>query len=293
METVSLPSKGVEKGNSYRRTLLKRFLRHRLALVGCISFLAIIIIALIAPFIAPHHPFTIYSSYLPPGSEHWLGTDQSGRDVFSRLLYASRISLIVGVGTVFIYIIIGTILGALAGFFGGWLDMLVMRITDVFLSFPYLMVILVLVSIVGPNLSNIILVLGILGWPGVARLVRGNVLSLKNSEFVRSGIALGFSKWRLLFNHILPNSIAPILVNATFGVAFAILTEASLSFLGMGVQPPTASWGNMLSEAQSISILADRPWLWLPPGIMIVIVVLSINFIGDGIRDAMDPKNSQ
>jgi peptide/nickel transport system permease protein len=153
------------------------------------------------------------------------------------------------------------------------------------------MVILVIVSVLGPSLTNVILILGFLGWPAVARIVRGSVLTLKQMDFVKSGIALGFSTWRILFIHILPNALAPILVHATFGMAGAIMIEASLSFLGMGVQPPTASWGNMLTDAQSLTILTAQPWLWVPPGIMIVLAVLSINFIGDGLRDAMDPKS--
>lgn len=271
--------------------IVKRFWKHRLAVTGLFVMVLIVLAAIFAPIIAPKDPFQVYDQFsAPPSAEHWLGTDQVGRDIFARLVYASRVSMLVGLGAVLIYTAIGTILGALSGYFGGWIDILLMRVTDVFMSFPNLMIILVVVSILGPSLWNIIWILGLLGWPSVARLVRGSVLSLKNVDFVKSGVVLGYSTPRILFFHILPNAIAPILVHATFGIAAAIIIEASLSFLGMGVQPPTASWGNMLTEAQSLTVLTSQPWLWVPPGILIVIVVLSINFIGDGLRDALDPK---
>ncbi|MEH7331928.1 oligopeptide ABC transporter permease [Neobacillus drentensis] len=271
--------------------IVKRFMKHRLAVAGSIFMLFIILVAIFAPWIAPKEPFQVYDEFsAPPSAEHWLGTDQVGRDLFTRLIYASRVSMVVGLGAVLIYSIIGTIVGAVSGYFGGWVDIVLMRLTDVFMSFPSLMLILVVVSILGPNLLNIIWILGLLGWPSVARLVRGSVLSLKHVDFVKSGVVLGLSTPRILFQHILPNAIAPILVQATFGIAAAIIVEASLSFLGMGVQPPTASWGNMLTDAQSLTVLTSQPWLWVPPGIMIVLVVLAINFIGDGLRDALDPK---
>ncbi|WP_066062067.1 oligopeptide ABC transporter permease [Neobacillus soli] len=271
--------------------IVKRFIKHRLAVIGSIFMLVIILVAIFAPAITPKEPYQVYDEFsAPPSAEHWLGTDQVGRDIFTRLIFASRVSMMVGLGAVLIYSVIGTIVGAVSGYFGGWVDILLMRLTDVFMSFPSLMLILVVVSILGPNLLNIILVLGLLGWPAVARLVRGSVLSLKHVDFVKSGVVLGLSTPRILFRHILPNAIAPILVQATFGIAAAIIVEAALSFLGMGVQPPTASWGNMLTDAQSLTVLTSQPWLWVPPGMMIVIVVLSINFIGDGLRDALDPK---
>jgi peptide/nickel transport system permease protein len=273
------------------RMITKRFLKHRMAVVGMVFMVFIVIVAIFAPMVTPNDPYRVYEEFsASPSAEHWLGTDQVGRDVFARLIYAARVSLLVGLGAVVIYTVLGTILGAISGYFGGWIDILLMRITDVFMSFPNLMIILVVVSILGPSLWNIIWILGLLGWPAVARLARGSVLSLKNVDYVKSGVALGFSTSRILFNHILPNAIAPILVHATFGVAAAIIIEASLSFLGMGVQPPIASWGNMLTDAQSLTVLTSQPWLWIPPGIMIVIVVLAINFIGDGLRDALDPK---
>ena len=280
------------KEESYLRVIRKKFFKHKLAVFGLIVFSLIVLMALCAPLLAPQSPYSVNGDFADqPSAEHLLGTDQVGRDLLSRLIYASRVSLAVGIGAVAIYVVIGTILGAVAGYFGKWVDMVIMRLTDVFMSFPYLMVILVLVSIMGPSLLNIILVIGLLGWPSVARIVRGSVLTIKEMDYVKAGVALGLPSWKILFQHILPNCLAPILVNATFGIASSIILEASLSFLGMGVQPPTASWGNMLNEAQSLTVLATQPWLWLPPGLMILLAVLSINFMGDGLRDAMDPKN--
>jgi len=276
---------------SYMQLILKRFLKHKLAVVGVVALSLIVIMAIFAPLLAPYNPYEVTDTFeAKPSMEHWLGTDQIGRDVLSRLIYASRVSIIVGIGAVSIYILIGTIVGAISGYFGGWIDMIIMRITDVFMSFPFFMIILVVVSIVGSSLTNIIIILGILGWPPVARLVRGSILSLKEQDYVKAGVALGYKTPRILFSHLLPNAFAPILVNATFGMAGAIMTEAALSFLGMGVQAPMASWGNMLTASQSLTVLTDQPWLWLPPGIMILISILSINFIGDGLRDALDPK---
>ncbi|MEK4228226.1 oligopeptide ABC transporter permease [Solibacillus sp. FSL H8-0538] len=281
-----------KKEQGYFGMVMKRFFKHKMAVFGLISFIALTLMAIFAPFIAPYDPYAMNSVFGgAPSADHLLGTDQIGRDVLSRLIYASRVSLVVGIGAVSIFVIIGTIVGAVSAYFGGWIDMVFMRITDVFMAFPALMLILVIVSIVGPSLTNLILILGLLGWPAVARLVRGSVLSLKEMDFVKAAVALGYSTPRILFLHILPNAIAPVLVYATFGVASTILMEAALSFLGLGVRPPTASWGNMLTDAQSLTVLTEMPWLWIPPGLMIVIAVLSINFVGDGLRDAMDPKN--
>ncbi|WP_245742700.1 oligopeptide ABC transporter permease [Fontibacillus panacisegetis] len=272
----------------------RRFRKHKLAVAGLFVIGFLTLCAIFAPFLTPYDPTTVTESFgAAPSMQHWLGTDQVGRDQLTRLLYAARVSLAVGIGAILISAIIGTILGLVSGYFGGWVDNIIMRLTDIFMSFPYIMLILVVASIVGPGLVNIILILGVLGWPGVARLVRGNVLSVKESDYVKAGYVLGFSHVRMLFSHILPNVIAPILVYATSGVAGAILDEAALSFLGLGVQPPTPSWGNMLSSAQSLTVLTSQPWLWLPPGLMIILTVLAINFVGDALRDALDPKNNK
>lgn len=270
----------------------QRFKKHKLAVVSLWTLLVIAMCAILAPILAPFDPNEITGNFsAAPSMQHWLGTDQVGRDILSRVLYAARVSLVVGIGAVAISAIIGTVLGLVSGYFGGLIDGVIMRITDVFMSFPYIMFILVVASIVGPGLTNIILILGILGWPGIARLVRGNVLAIKQSDYVKASVALGYSTPRILFKHILPNTIAPILIYATSGVAGAILDEAALSFLGLGVQPPDASWGNMLSSAQSVSILTTQPWLWIAPGVCILVTVLAINYIGDALRDALDPRN--
>lgn len=290
-EPASMWPEGDEKASVL---FWRRFRKHKLAVAGLFVIGFLTLCAIFAPFLTPYDPTTVTESFgASPSMQHWLGTDQVGRDQLTRLLYAARVSLAVGIGAILISAIIGTVLGLVSGYFGGWVDHVIMRLTDIFMSFPYIMLILVVASIVGPGLVNIILILGVLGWPGVARLVRGNVLSVKESDYVKAGYVLGFGHIRMLFSHILPNVIAPILVYATSGVAGAILDEAALSFLGLGVQPPTPSWGNMLSSAQSLTVLTSQPWLWLPPGLMIVLTVLSINFVGDALRDALDPKNNK
>lgn len=280
------------KEESYLQLIIRRFRKHALAMLGLAIISLFSLCAIFAGLLAPYDPYAISPVFgAPPSSTNLLGTDQVGRDVLSRLVYASRVSLVVGLGTTAISVTIGTILGLISGYFGGKVDMAIMRVTDVFMSFPQMLLIMVVVSIIGPGLFNIIIILGFLGWPRVARLVRGSVLSIKESDYVKAAVAMGFKVPRILFLHILPNAMAPILVYATFNIANAIIMEASLSFLGLGVQPPTASWGNMLTDAQTLSILTEKPWLWMPPGILIVISVLSVNFIGDGLRDALDPRS--
>jgi peptide/nickel transport system permease protein len=241
-----------------------------------------------APLIAPFDPNHIGESFgAPPGGGHILGTDELGRDVLSRLLYGARASLAAGLGAVGIAAVLGTVLGLLAGFFGGLTDMAVMRAADVFMSFPSLMLTLVISAILGPGLGRLILTLGFLGWPPFARLVRGNVLSIKELDYIKEARALGFGSWRIIIFHILPNTLSPIIVQAVFAIAGAITLESSLSFLGMGVTPPAASWGNMLSAAQSLSALTGQPWLWVPPGLMILLTVLAFNFAGEGISKTL------
>jgi peptide/nickel transport system permease protein len=277
---------------SDKNYVLRRFLRHKLAVVGLVILTVLVLTAVFAPQIAPYDPnkFDAVSMVDTPTREHLLGLDQVGRDVLSRVIYASRISLSVGVVAVGIYVIIGTVLGSLAGYYGGWVDIVLTRIADMFLSFPQIMLILVIVSMIGPSIWNIMVVLGLLGWPPIFRIVRGQFLTLRELDFVQAGRGMGAKDSRLIFRHILPNSMGPILVAATFGTATAILTEAALSYLGLGVQPPAASWGNLLIQAQSTTVIEKQPWLWVPPGMLIFISVLAINFVGDGLRDALDPR---
>jgi peptide/nickel transport system permease protein len=269
----------------------QRFRRHRLAMLGAAILVVLTVGSAGAPLIARHGPFEVdLSAYRkPPSADHLLGTDSAGRDVLSRLLYAGRVSLSVGLVAVSIYTLIGMALGSLAGFFGGWVDSSIMRVADMVLSFPTLIIIITMVAVLGPSIYNIMLAIGILGWPPIARLVRGDLLSLREREFIVAARAIGSRNQRIIFRHLLPNALSPVIVAATFGIANAILLEAGLSFLGLGVQPPTSSWGNMLTDAQSLTVLESMLWLWLPPGAMIALAVLSINFIGDGLRDALDP----
>lgn len=282
------------KPMSLRALVWRRYRQHVPALIGSGVLLALILLAILAsqvtsgrdPYISDLQNFRASPSMTYP-----LGTDAIGRDVFSRLVYASRVSLSVGLVAVSIYLVIGTVLGVIAGYIGGAVDSFVMRLADVILSFPLLMLIIVIVSVIGPSIYNVMVVIGLLGWPSVCRLVRGNVLSLREQEFVVAARAAGVRDFQIAFRHILPNTIAEVVVAGTFGVANAILLEAGLSFLGLGVQPPMSSWGNMLIDAQSLTILESMPWLWVPPGMMIALSVLSINFIGDGLRDALDPRS--
>jgi len=270
-----------------------RFFRHRLAVTGLLVMVATSALAAGAATVAPHSPTTIdqVAFQAAPSRVHLLGTDSVGRDVLSRLIYAARVSLTVGVLAVAMYVVIGTAIGATAGYYGGKFDLILSRVMDVMLSFPPLIIILFAVSVFGrPSIWNVIIVLGLLGWPALARLVRGQFLALRDLEFVLAARASGASDARVVIRHMLPNALAPVLVAATFGMANAILIEAALSFLGMGVQPPTPSWGNMLTDAQSLTVLERMPWLWVLPGFMILISVLSINFMGDGLRDALDPS---
>lgn len=271
----------------------KRFCRHRLAVACLVILLGLILLAVFAPWIAPYGPTKISGGFSkPPDAEHWLGTDQIGRDMFSRLLYAMRVSLLVGFLATVISTAIGVVLGLVSGYFGGWVDRVIMSFTDMVMSFPYILLVLVAAAIFEPGMWTMIIILGLVDWPGVARLVRGNVLSLRETNFCKSDVTSGMPGRYILFSEILPNTLAPVLVYATSIFAISILDEAALSFLGMGVQPPTASLGNILNGAQSITILTEKPWLWLPAGILIILLVMCINFVGDALRDALDPRGS-
>lgn len=250
-----------------------------------------ILLLIFLPVIMDLKPYEIYSGFgASPSKEHILGTDNTGRDLFARLIYGGRTSLYVGFFSTLISFAIGVPLGMLAGYYRGAVEVVIMRIADVFLSFPSMVFILVLVSVVGPSLSTATIVIGIMGWPGFARQLYGSVLSVREKEYVEAARAVGAKNLSIMIHYILPNSFAPILIAFTFGVASAILQESGLSFLGMGVQVPEASWGNMLYAAQSVSTIAMRPWMWVPPGICLLVTVLSINLFGDGLRDALDPK---
>lgn len=274
--------------------VVKRLLgRHLMLILGLAIVLGMSLAALLAPLIAPYDPNTLHLQNIlePPSSRFWLGTDRLGRDVFSRLLFGGRVSLWVGFVAVGISISIGTVLGLISGYFRGWLDEIIMRAVDIMLCFPSFFLILAVIAFLEPDLTNIMVVIGLTSWMGVTRLVRADTLSLREREFVAAARLAGSPTSRILLRHILPNALAPVLITATLGVAGAILVESSLSFLGLGVQPPTASWGNMLMEGKAV--IESAPWLSVYPGLAILITVLGYNLLGESLRDMFDPRLRQ
>ncbi len=274
-----------------------RFTRHRLAVLSLVVLIALVLIGVFAPVLAPYDPYNLATSpsgniqfASPPSREFWLGTDALGRDVLSRLMFGTRVSLTIGISAALLALVIGAVLGVIAGFRGGWTDVILSRFTDAVAAFPSLFLVLTISSFVKPSLFNTVAVIGLLSWVPTYRLMRGETLKLRHQEYVEAAGALGAGDPRIMFRHILPNAAAPIIVQTTLGVAEAILTESALSFLGLGVQQPVASWGNMLSDARTITVLQSQPWLWLPAGGAILITVLAINFLGDGLRDTFNPR---
>ena len=276
-----------------RSIVWAKFTRNRLASVSAIVVVALVLLAIFAPWVAPRDPLYIDmdQKFARPGEAGFvLGADELGRDVLSRLLHAGRVSLSVGLMTALITVLVGSVLGALAGYYGGMIDAVTMRLADVLLSMPTIFLLLALAAFLKPTLFTITLIIGLNSWMSVARMVRGQILSLKQQEFILAARAMGANDRRLIFRQLLPNAFAPVLVAATLNVATAILLESSLSYLGFGIQPPTASWGNMLNNAQTYVLYA--PWVAVYPGIMITLTVLGFNFAGDGLRDALDPRLS-
>ena len=268
----------------------KRFRRNRLAMAGATVVGFLFILSSLAPLITPYDPSHLdaWHVLLPPSARHWFGTDELGRDVLTRVIYGARVSLKVGFVAVGIAVLIGTAVGLVAGFYGGWLDSLLMRLVDIMLCFPTFFLILAVIAMLEPSIWYIMIIIGLTGWMGVARLVRAEVLTLREREFVLAARGLGASDLRIIVRHILPNALSPVLVTATLGVAGAILTESALSFLGIGVQPPTPSWGNILTAGKDYIEFAW--WLSLFPGLAILITVLAYNLLGEGLRDALDPR---
>jgi len=261
-----------------------------MAVAGLILVLGLFAVALLAPWLAPYDPnfIDLKQVLMSPSPAHLLGTDTLGRDVLSRIIFGARISLLVGFVAVGIATLIGVLVGALAGYYGGAMDALLMRLVDLMLCFPTLFLILAVIAVLGPSIWNIMVVIGVTGWMGVARLVRAEFLSLREREFVMAARALGASDARLIWRHLLPNALTPVMVSATLGVAGAILTESALSFLGLGVQPPTPSWGNILTMGKDNIEIAW--WLSVFPGLAILVTVMSYNLLGEGIREAIDPR---
>ncbi len=273
----------------------RRLFGNKLVIIAVFVIVLFTLLAVFAPVISPHGRDTIdlLNRYQPPSAEHWLGTDDMGRDIFTRLIYAGRVSLSVGVLSTLIATAIGMVVGAVAGFYGGIVDMILMRIADIFSSMPFYIIAITIMALFGPSVAGTILVMGVLWWPGTAILLRGQILSLREQEFMEAATALGISDFKKIVRHLIPNAIAPIMVAATLNVANAILTESALSYLGLGIRIPIPSWGNMLTLAQNMLVLKSYWWIWVCPGFCIFITVMAFNFLGDGLRDAFDPKQDR
>lgn len=289
-----------KRQNFFKTDAWKRFQKNKLALFGTAVIIVMVLAAVFAPVIVQNDPYaslkdgsTVLKNLTPSESHTILGTDILGRDEFSRLVYAARVSMSVGLVAVGISTVIGVLLGAVSGYFGGVADVIIMRCVDVVNCFPVLFLIIIIATILKPSIYNVMIIIGLCNWTGTARLVRGEILRVREMEYVQAAVSLGASDFRIIFSHVIPNVMAPIIVEATMQMARAILTEASLSYLGCGVQLPTASWGNMLMEANNLTTLTKRPWQWIPAGACIFLAVLSINFIGDGLRDAFDAKQKK
>jgi len=272
---------------------MNKLFKNKLTLFGGGIILLFVFIALFAPLIAQHDPtfVDIKEALKPPTMEHLLGTDMLGRDVFARMIYASRIALSIGLIAMGLAAVIGVMVGSIAGYFGGKIDSLIMRFTDIMLCFPRGFLILSVIAIVGPSIFNVMIIIGLTGWMGMARLIRAEILTLKTRDYISASKALGASDFFIIIKHLIPNGIGPVLVSFVFGVAGAILTEAGLSFLGLGVQPPNPSWGNILMEGKAV--LGVGWWMILSPGLAILITVLSFNLLGEGLRDTLNPRTKE
>jgi peptide/nickel transport system permease protein len=293
-ETSPMPMPVIKPNSrSLWRIGFRRFKRNKVAVISAIFLIAMIVVAIVAPYITPKDPnqVNILLPHQPPSSEYWLGTDESGRDIASRLIVGARASITVGIASMLISISIGMLVGSIAGFFGRWVDAILMRFTDGMMAIPYFFLVLIVVAVFGTSFRNIVIVIGATSWMVVARVVRSEVIRFRNYEFVTAARSIGATDLRLLFRHVVPHTFPSVIVAATLGVANAILLESALSYLGLGIQQPQASWGNMLSKSQAY--LFDNPILPLYPGLLILLVVLAFNFMGDALRDALDPRYSE
>ncbi len=292
---LQIAALSLEEEPSARRDdkrILRRFLRNRPAVISLIVLIVIVVLTIGAPLFQRYgyQQIDLRARSIPPNSDHWLGTDRVGRDVWSRLLNGGQVSLIVGFGATLVSTIIGTILGSLSGYYRGWVDMVIMRFTDVFMTFPSIIIMLTLAAMLPRSVWTIVFIIGGLSWTGTARMVRSQVLSIRELDYILACRALGYTDKHIIVMHILPNLFGSLVALVTFAIGSAILTEAGLSFLGLGVPPPTPSWGNMLEAARNLDILRNVAWMWIPPAVMLVLTVLAVNFIGDGVRDAVDPR---
>ena len=274
---------------------ITRIKKNKRATISFFLLVAIVALILFVPILSPYDILdtNLQNTDQPPSAANWFGTDNLGRDLFTRLWAGGRMSLLIAIAVVAIQVMIGIVLGSVSGFYGGRTDSLIMRIIDIFLCFPFLMICITVIAIFGSSVRNLILVLALLGWPGIARIVRGQILSLKELEFMEACEALGISDSKRIFKHLLPNVMASVIVFATLGMANVILTETALSFLGLGVSAVTPTWGNMIQVARNLYVIQGRAWQWIPPGVAIFVTVLAFNLLGDGLRDALDPKLKQ
>lgn len=276
----------------------ERFRKNRVAVVGASLFLLIVLSVIFVPMISPYKisEFNLADKQLPPSAKHWLGTDEQGRDVVLRLFVGGRISILVGLMAASVSVTLGSLVGGIAGYYGGRVDDILMRIAEIIYSIPFTPTVISISAALMWRVSSeqkmyfVMLLIGVLSWPGLARIVRGQILSLREQEFMQATEILGISDTSKIVRHLLPNTLAFIIVSATLGMAGAILTEAGLSFLGLGVTPPTPTWGNMVERARNTNVFRNMQWLWIPPGVMIMLTVVSINLLGEGLRDAFDPK---
>lgn len=287
---VTPPNVPAEKVSSPWRDAWKAFRKNKTAMVGLYIIVFFVLIAIFAPLIAPYgfKEQVLVNRLKPPSSAHWFGTDDLGRDLFTRVMYGARISLWVGFFSVIASIFVGTILGILAGFYGKWIDMLISRLFDILLAFPSILLAIAIVAILGPSLQNALYAIAIVNIPTYGRLVRAKVLSLKSEEYITAARAIGMTNTRILVTHILPNSLTPIIVQGTLGIATAIIEAAALGFLGLGAQPPDPEWGKMLSDSRQF--IQKAPWTVIFPGLSIMLTVLGFNLMGDGLRDVLDPR---
>ncbi|GBF11137.1 oligopeptide ABC transporter permease [Tepidibacillus infernus] len=274
----------------------RKFFRNKLAIAGLIFIFIVVTISFLAPYITTYDPtrVDIKSIAKPPSTDHWFGTDKGGRDVFTRLLYGGRISLTIGFSITFFVVLIGTIIGSIAGYFGGRIDSLLMRFTDFILVFPFLIFVIVLNSIFTESgVITLIFTISVLSWGGTARMVRSKVLAEKENEYILSAVSIGCSPTKVILRHLIPNVLSTVIVQATILLAAMIVVETGLTFLGFGVPANIPSWGNMISDARSPDVIQNKPWIWLPPGLVLTLTILSINFVGEGLKDAFNPKSAR
>lgn len=300
VETVEVVQEDEEEVIGIWALVWKNFKKNKLAVAGMIVFALMILLVLVGPVLSPYEcdALDMVNAKQPPSFKHWLGTDDFGRDYLTRVMYGGRVSLQVGLYSTIVSLVLGVTIGGISGYYGGTIDNLLMRLGEIISSFPFLPFAITFAAVVGTSVSPenkmylIMTILGVLSYPGLARLVRGQLLSLREQEFMQAADAMGLSDSRKIFKHLIPNTYAFIIINATLGVAGAILGESALSYLGFGIVPPTPSWGNLIIYANKSYVLKNMPWLWIPPGVFILVTVVSINLMGDGLRDAVDPKSN-